>query len=94
VSDDESDEEYSARLARMQDSMHTVIAEELRKQDQTALIKYVLAAEVIEENGARYLTMLCSTDMKSWETIGMADYLLTVEKATVERDERNQAGDD
>lgn len=48
--------------------------------------RWVLAAETIGADGDRALWLLAPDDAKSWDTLGLAEYALAVERGRVTAD--------
>lgn len=50
--------------------------------------RWLLAAEVLEEDGERSLLAMTSPDLRSWDSLGMLGYLIERERAAIHEDYR------
>lgn len=55
--------------------------------------RWVLAAETIGTDGERALWLLAPEDAKAWDTLGLAEYALAVERGRVTADTITDDGD-
>jgi hypothetical protein len=62
------------------DQVQGALADLLHRRDNAMLTRFVVVAEVIEQEGERALWLLAPRDMKAWESIGMLEYARDLER--------------
>jgi hypothetical protein len=69
-------------------SAETTIAAAVRAVTGKFVTKWVLCAEIIDDDGAQVMEMYRDPTTARWDRIGMLTYAIEVEKVRVHRDTR------
>ena len=65
----------------LKEAVHTDLANRIDAFDGSMLVKYCTLAEIMGSDGERALVSLASKDMKTWESLGMIEYMRQMEQA-------------
>lgn len=78
-------------LERVEQDLGDAIGEVLRRHG-LMVNRWVLVAEVLNEHGQRELVCFTSTDLRSWDSLGMLGYVLERERGAVHVDVADGGG--
>lgn len=74
-------QDESSLFDKIRDNTQDGIAEAL-KEAKTILTKFILIAEIMEEDGDRVLWRVATDGMTSWEALGMIESARLIEEKT------------